>query len=120
MGYLGAVMAVGTVAGPLLGGVITDGIGWRWCFYVGVPIAVAAIVVLQRTLNLPHRARRDAHIDFPGAVLISRRRLAAADLGLVRRHALRLGLVADRRDGRRRDRAARLRGPGRAPRRASR
>src|ERR671926_391004 len=40
MGLLGAVMAVGTVAGPLLGGVITDGIGWRGCFYVGVPIAV--------------------------------------------------------------------------------
>jgi EmrB/QacA subfamily drug resistance transporter len=71
MGLLGAVMAVGTVAGPLLGGVITDGIGWRWCFYVGVPIAVAAIVVLQRTLELPRRARRDAHIDIPGAVLIS-------------------------------------------------
>ena len=70
MGYLGAVMAVGTVAGPLLGGVITDGIGWRWCFYVGVPIAIAAIVVLQHTLHLPQR-RRDAHIDIPGIVLIS-------------------------------------------------
>ena len=70
MGLLGAVMAVGTVAGPLLGGVITDGIGWRWCFYVGVPIAVAAIVVLQRTLHLPPR-RREAHIDLPGLVLIS-------------------------------------------------
>jgi EmrB/QacA subfamily drug resistance transporter len=70
MGLLGAVMAVGTVAGPLLGGVITDGIGWRWCFYVGVPIAVAAIVVLQRTLHIPRR-RREAHIDFPGVILIS-------------------------------------------------
>jgi len=70
MGLLGAVMAVGTVAGPLLGGVITDGIGWRWCFYVGVPIAVAAIVVLQRTLHLPQR-KRDAHIDIPGVILIS-------------------------------------------------
>lgn len=70
MGILGAVMAVGTVAGPLLGGVITDGIGWRWCFYVGVPIAVAAIVVLQRTLHLPER-KRDAHIDIPGVILIS-------------------------------------------------
>jgi EmrB/QacA subfamily drug resistance transporter len=70
MGILGAVMAVGTVAGPLLGGVITDGIGWRWCFYVGVPIAVAAVIVLQRTLHLPRR-RREAHIDVPGVILIS-------------------------------------------------
>jgi EmrB/QacA subfamily drug resistance transporter len=71
MGLLGAVMAVGTVAGPLLGGVITDGIGWRWCFYVGVPIAIAAIVVLQRTLHLPARERRDVNIDLPGMFLIS-------------------------------------------------
>ena len=71
MGLLGAVMAVGTVAGPLLGGVITDGIGWRWCFYVGVPIAMAAIVVLQRTLHLPARPRRDVSIDVPGILLIS-------------------------------------------------
>jgi EmrB/QacA subfamily drug resistance transporter len=70
MGYLGAVMAVGMVAGPLLGGLITDGLGWRWCFYVGVPIAVAAIIVLQRTLHLPRRHRK-VLIDYPGAILIS-------------------------------------------------
>ena len=56
-GYLGAVFGVGTVAGPLLGGVVTDRLGWRWCFYVGVPFAVAAFVVLQRTLHLPRRRR---------------------------------------------------------------
>jgi EmrB/QacA subfamily drug resistance transporter len=69
-GYLGAVFGVGTVAGPLLGGVITDGLGWRWCFYVGVPFALAAFVVLQRTLHLPRR-RREAHIDYPGALLVA-------------------------------------------------
>ena len=56
-GYLGAVFGVGTVAGPLIGGVLTDGLGWRWCFYVGVPFAIAAFVVLQRTLHLPRRRR---------------------------------------------------------------
>ena len=42
-GYLGAVMAVGTIGGPLIGGVIVDTswLGWRWCFYVGVPFAIA-------------------------------------------------------------------------------
>jgi EmrB/QacA subfamily drug resistance transporter len=69
-GYLGAVFGVGTVAGPLLGGVITDGLSWRWCFYVGVPFAVAAIVVLQRTLELPRR-RRAVAMDYPGIVLIA-------------------------------------------------
>jgi EmrB/QacA subfamily drug resistance transporter len=68
-GYLGAVFGVGTVAGPLLGGVITDAAGWRWCFYVGVPFAVAAFVVLQRTLHLPRR-RREVSIDYAGALLI--------------------------------------------------
>jgi EmrB/QacA subfamily drug resistance transporter len=69
-GYLGAVFGVGTVVGPLLGGVITDSLGWRWCFYVGVPFAVAAFIVLQRTLHLP-RHRREASIDYLGALLIS-------------------------------------------------
>jgi len=69
-GYLGAVFGVGTVAGPLLGGVITDSFGWRWCFYVGVPFAAAAFVLLQRTLHLPRR-RAEVHIDYPGIVLVA-------------------------------------------------
>jgi EmrB/QacA subfamily drug resistance transporter len=69
-GYLGAVFGVGTVAGPLLGGVVTDSFGWRWCFYVGVPFAVAALIVLQRTLQLPRR-RREVSIDYLGATLIA-------------------------------------------------
>jgi EmrB/QacA subfamily drug resistance transporter len=69
-GYLGAVFGVGTVAGPLLGGLTTDSIGWRWCFYIGVPFAVAAFVVLQRTLHLPRR-RREATLDYAGATLIA-------------------------------------------------
>jgi EmrB/QacA subfamily drug resistance transporter len=69
-GYLGAVFGVGTVAGPLLGGVVTDSFGWRWCFYVGVPFALAAFVVLQRTLHLPRR-RREVSLDYLGALLIA-------------------------------------------------
>lgn len=69
-GYLGAVFGVGTVAGPLLGGVITDSVGWRWCFYVGVPFALASFVVLQRTLHLPQR-RKPVRLDLAGAALIA-------------------------------------------------
>ena len=58
MGLMGAVMGIGMVGGPLLGGVITDSAGWRWNFFVGLPFAVAAIIVLQRTLHLPARRSR--------------------------------------------------------------
>lgn len=70
MGISGAIMAVSTIGGPLLGGWITDAIGWRWNFYVSVPIAVAAILTLQYTLNLPV-FKRPARIDYWGAILIS-------------------------------------------------
>jgi EmrB/QacA subfamily drug resistance transporter len=69
-GYLGAVFGLGTVAGPLIGGVVTDSIGWRWCFYIGVPFAIAAFAVLQRTLHLP-RHRREVRLDYAGAALIA-------------------------------------------------
>lgn len=71
MGLMGAVMAVGMVGGPLLGGVLTDAVGWRWNFFVGLPFAVAAIVVLQRTLHLPAVVRRRVRIDWAGAALLS-------------------------------------------------
>src|SRR5262245_18222630 len=70
-GYIGAVFAVATVSGPLIGGLIVDtpGLGWRWCFFVGLPVAVAAFAVLQKTLHLPV-VRREVHIDYLGATLI--------------------------------------------------
>jgi EmrB/QacA subfamily drug resistance transporter len=73
MGYMGAVMGLATVSGPLLGGVITDTswLGWRWCFYVGVPFAAAALVLLQKTLHLPARPKRVVKIDYLGALLIT-------------------------------------------------
>jgi EmrB/QacA subfamily drug resistance transporter len=71
-GYLGAVMAVATVGGPLLGGVIVDTswLGWRWTFYVCVPVALVALGLLQKTLHLP-TVKRKVSIDWLGATLIS-------------------------------------------------
>jgi EmrB/QacA subfamily drug resistance transporter len=70
-GYMGAVMAVSTVSGPLLGGFIVDsGLGWRWTFYVCVPLAIIAMVVLQRTLHIT-TPKRMPKIDYLGAVLIA-------------------------------------------------
>jgi EmrB/QacA subfamily drug resistance transporter len=71
MGLFGAVMAVATIGGPLLGGVITDAFGWRWNFFVALPVAVAALVIQQRTLHLPERAPRRVRIDYLGIVLLS-------------------------------------------------
>ena len=70
-GYIGATFALATVSGPLIGGVIVDapGLGWRWCFYLGIPVSVLAFVVLQKTLHLPV-LRREVHVDYLGATLL--------------------------------------------------
>ncbi len=79
-GYIGASFAVAMVSGPLLGGVITDTswLGWRWCFYVGIPFAVIALLLLQQTLHLP-LVRRKVKIDWFGAFLVA----ASASLLLI-------------------------------------
>ncbi|GIF24736.1 EmrB/QacA subfamily drug resistance transporter [Actinoplanes tereljensis] len=71
-GMFGAVFGVATIAGPLIGGVLvdTDWLGWRWCFFIGVPFSVAAILLLQKTLHLP-TTRRQVKIDWLGALLIT-------------------------------------------------
>jgi EmrB/QacA subfamily drug resistance transporter len=71
MGLMGGIMGVGMVGGPLLGGVLTDALSWHWNFFVGLPFAVAAIIVLQRTLHLPRLPRKVVKIDYWGASLIS-------------------------------------------------
>ncbi|MEJ2855615.1 MULTISPECIES: MDR family MFS transporter [unclassified Saccharothrix] len=70
-GLFGAVFGVGTVAGPLIGGVMVDTswLGWRWCFFIGVPFTLASIFLLQRTLHLPV-VRQEVKIDWLGAALI--------------------------------------------------
>ncbi|MEV0737675.1 MFS transporter [Streptomyces sp. NPDC050549] len=79
-GYTGATFAVATVGGPLLGGVITDTswLGWRYCLFVGIPFALIALIVLQKTLNLPV-TKRKVKVDWAGAFFIT----AAASLLLV-------------------------------------
>ncbi|MCL2850165.1 MAG: MFS transporter, partial [Micrococcales bacterium] len=71
MGLTGGVMAVSMVGGPLIGGVLTDTVGWRANFYGTLPFAIAAIIVLQRTLHLPATPRRKVRLDIPGALLIA-------------------------------------------------
>jgi EmrB/QacA subfamily drug resistance transporter len=68
-GYFGAVFGISSVAGPLLGGWFTDGPGWRWIFYVNLPIGFAALVVTSIVLKLPV-TRREHRIDYLGAATI--------------------------------------------------
>jgi EmrB/QacA subfamily drug resistance transporter len=72
-GYLGGVLALATVGGPLLGGLIVDTswLGWRWCFFIGAPVAVIALIVLQKTLHLPTIKRDNVKVDYTGATLIA-------------------------------------------------
>ena len=69
-GYIGASFGLATLIGPLVGGVIVDSpLGWRGCFYVGLPFAILAFVVLQLKLHLP-TTKRVVKIDYLGSMLI--------------------------------------------------
>src|ERR687883_236914 len=58
MGYLGGVFGVASIAGPFLGGWITDNFSWRWLFYVNLPIGLAALGFIVAYLHVPHTPRR--------------------------------------------------------------
>jgi EmrB/QacA subfamily drug resistance transporter len=69
-GYFGAVFAVSSVGGPLLGGLITDNFSWRWIFYINIPLGLLALVVIASKLHLPIH-RHEQKIDFAGAGLLT-------------------------------------------------
>ncbi|KFY72964.1 hypothetical protein V499_06936 [Pseudogymnoascus sp. VKM F-103] len=62
MGLFGGVFAVASIIGPLLGGALTDGISWRWCFYVNLPIGGVAMAVLAVVLKLPAPAAAETSL----------------------------------------------------------
>lgn len=67
MGIMGAAFGLSTVLGPLLGGWFTESIGWRWCFWINIPLGLIALVLAARFL--PHRAhgsRTRSAVDLPG------------------------------------------------------
>jgi EmrB/QacA subfamily drug resistance transporter len=68
-GLVAAVFALCSVAGPLLGGVITDMFSWPWIFYINLPVGAAALAILAISLR-PHVQRRSRGIDLPGFGLL--------------------------------------------------
>ena len=70
LGLFGAVFAVASVAGPLLGGFFVEAISWRWVFYINMPIGLVAILVVVFKLHLRTPSQRHS-IDFLGAGLLT-------------------------------------------------
>ena len=71
MGIIGGVFAFSSVAGPLIGGWITEGPGWRWAFWLNLPLAVLSILAV--IFLLPHRPFRDRekhNIDYLGSLIL--------------------------------------------------
>src|SRR4029453_16812484 len=69
-GFMAAVMGLAMIGGPLVGGLITDSLDWRWAFYVNLPLGGAALVWLTLRLQLP-KYRTEHRIDWVGAGLLS-------------------------------------------------
>jgi EmrB/QacA subfamily drug resistance transporter len=70
MGYIMGVMTLAMIAGPLVGGYITENFSWRWIFYINMPVGGAALVYLAATMHLPRR-RIEHKIDYAGAVTLA-------------------------------------------------
>ena len=78
MGLLGAVFAVSSVAGPLLGGWFTDGPGWRWAFWMNIPLGLLALIAVIAYLHTPKAQAGRGRPDIFGMMF-----MAAATTGIV-------------------------------------
>ena len=69
-GLFGAVFGLSSVLGPTAGGYITDSLGWRWVFYVNLPIGIVAVLIVATTLPFVRSWASIRDIDFPGAAAL--------------------------------------------------
>ncbi|MEV5436784.1 MDR family MFS transporter [Streptomyces sp. NPDC052682] len=69
-GMMAGVMALAMIGGPLVGGTITDNWGWRWAFYINLPLGAVALAAVGAVLHLPKK-RSQAGIDYLGVILLT-------------------------------------------------
>lgn len=70
-GLMATIMPLAILSGPLLGGIITDTIGWRWAFYLNLPVGAIALWLLVTKLHLPVQSRQRGRLDVLGALALS-------------------------------------------------
>jgi EmrB/QacA subfamily drug resistance transporter len=69
-GLTGAVSGISSILGPALGGWITDGPGWRWVFYINIPLGIVTLIVLVLTMPALRPVGAHSTVDWPGAGLL--------------------------------------------------
>jgi EmrB/QacA subfamily drug resistance transporter len=70
MGMMAGVMSLAMIGGPLVGGTLTDNLGWRWAFYINIPLGGIALALVTVLLHLPKK-RAQGNIDYLGAALLT-------------------------------------------------
>lgn len=70
MGYIGATVAIGSIIGPTLGGLIVDLLGWKYIFLINVPIGLAQLLVSSRYMKIEEQRSQSLRVDWIGAVML--------------------------------------------------